>query len=223
MFCTYCGKEVQEQQACECQKSIQSSKPILKWKKIILEFIQNPIHMMKRDYDISKFGDRMLAGYTFAGIFFACAVLALIRPLGSGDAFKYAFMLVLFVSLIKTAFAGAMFIFSKNNGADFKNILAEVCYATIPQSVCMIMIALFSLLGFYSGVALMIGLYLVFMVVMGVVTMEVIFEENKGIGFWVLIVFSIITMVVLAFVGKQMITSLLKSVMDNLMGYIWNY
>lgn len=216
MFCKYCGKEILDGETHVCEK-----KPTVDWKGMVLGFLKRPIDTMRETYGDSNTKERFILG----GVYFVVLFLSVLAALGKnsefGDAFVTTLVVALIFAAIKAAYAGVLFFFGKENGNSMENILSQACLATLPQTICILAMVIFSLLGFYVGVAVAVAIHVVIQITLDMILMECVFKEKKNLGYWLYLLFCIVLICILYIVLKSAIVSYIENFTNNLMRNIF--
>ena len=212
MFCRFCGEEIQEGTTHVCTKKVSTD-----WKGKVLEFLKNPIDTMKDTYGDANTKERFILGGVYYGILFL-SVLALSGKMGDfGDALVTALVSTFVFAIIKAAYAGFLWMFGKKNGVSFGSIFSHACLATIPQTICILVMVVFSLLNFYVGVLVALVLHLVLQITFDMVLMECVFQGEKNFGYWMYVAFCAVLMCVLYVVLKSVLVSAIEDFTDSLL------
>lgn len=216
MFCKYCGQEIMEGETHVCEK-----KPNTNWKEMVTGFLKNSIDTMKETYGDNNTKERFIIG----GVYFAVLFLSMLAAVGKfsefGDAFVSALVTTLVFAVIRVAYAGFLFFFGKDKGASMEKILSQTCLATIPQTICILAMVIFALLGFYVGVVVALLIHLVLQITLDMVLMECVFQEKKNFGYWMYMIFFTVVVCVLYIVLKSAVVSFVEELTSNLMRNIF--
>lgn len=216
MFCKYCGQEIAEGEVHECEK-----KPAVDWKGLALGFLKNPMDTMRESYGDSHVKERFL----FGGVYYVVLFLSILAAVGKfrdfGDAFVNALVVTLVFMAIKVVYAGFLFFFGKENGNTMEKILSQACLATLPQTVCILAMVIFALLGFYVGMIVMLAIHLVIQITLDMVLMECVFGEKKNFGYWMYLVFCTVLICILYIVLKSVVVSFVENLVNNMMSNIF--
>ena len=132
-----------------------------------------------------------------------------------------ALVTTLVFAAIRVAYAFFLFYFGKEKGASIEKILSQIGLATLPQTVCILAMVIFALLGFYVGVVVALLIHLVFQITLDVVLMECVFKEKKNFGYWMYIVFFTVLVCILYIVLKSAVVSFVEDLTSNLMNSIF--
>lgn len=233
MFCKFCGKEIPEGSICNCRanasetnSSIQTQQIEVKndWKNLLVSCKDVMLNYFKKPLDTTKqiYSNRGDETFVLGGVFLILVFVAIKVMLGSFssyiDSTKTGIYAVLIICAEKAMFSGLLYAFSKKNGSNFKHILKATCLTTVQLSACVLFIILFSLMGFATGIALMLLCYVMSDILAGMIVVDTVFE-NKNIGYWVHMTITLVIVTVGYIILRNVVVTAVEDLMSSFSAY----
>lgn len=175
--------------------AVQQSSVLQKLTELFLNMVKRPVATLESVYtEADKIPQYIFGGgYLLFTLLFSFTALVKTGILGGGLSFGIAFVLLLVTVVMKGAHMLAAYIFSdKRQG--FSGICALFCASTLPETLLLVLLFLFMLIGWslYLPILILASTLSVVNVAVNLLTFNTIFSNNRDKGYKVFLVLELI-------------------------------
>ncbi|MCD8361527.1 MAG: hypothetical protein LUC98_00990 [Lachnospiraceae bacterium] len=226
MFCKYCGKQLAENELCDCPESVKErsteSGVAQKLGKLLSGMLRDPSKTLQDAHDDPD----KIPQYIIGGIYFIAVFLFVIKlftgiGMDFGEALGPAFLLGLVALVIKVVYALCCYLFSGDRSQKIQDHIALLCAASVPDALCSLILFLLTLLGIDNYVLILTMLFM--LIVVGTLSnmgaIRTAFREQPAKGYHIFLVVTLILTILTLLIGKSIVISALKKAL----GGMWNY